>query len=114
MALITLVVVGLSIPLLQYWRADTLARLQQCRREIPSSGDQDFESPCVSMLWRRLGLAGISVTRVEAALGKSWCTDGYELSENAGCVGSARSRLGHLPIWRQVASVVGLVWSAYR
>jgi hypothetical protein len=79
-ALIAPVVVGLSIPLVQFWRADTLTRLHQCRREMPTSGDQDFESPCADMLWRRLGLAGSSVTQLEATLGPSWCSDMYELS----------------------------------
>lgn len=80
LALLALVMVGLSIPLLQYWRGETLERLRQCRKEIPTSGSQDFESPCTAMLWRRLGLAGVSVARMEAALGPSWCSDAYELS----------------------------------
>ena len=79
LALIALVVVGLSIPLLQYWRADTLTRLQQCRKEIPSSGSQDFESPCTNMLWRRLGLSGISVAQMKATLGPAdYCFDGAD------------------------------------
>ena len=80
MALIGLVVVGLSIPVVQYWRNQSLKQLQQCYREIPTSGRQDFESPCAKMLWRRLGLAGISVAQMEAALGPSWCIDAYEIS----------------------------------
>jgi hypothetical protein len=67
----------LSIPLLQYWRGETLERLRQCRKEIPTSGSQDFESPCTAMLWRRLGLSGISVAQMKATLGPAdYCFDG--------------------------------------
>jgi hypothetical protein len=67
--LLTLVVVGLSIPVVIDWREETLARLQQCHREVPTSGRQFFESPCQSMKIPVLGLAGISVSQLEAALG---------------------------------------------
>jgi hypothetical protein len=67
--LLTLVVVGLSIPVVIDWREETLARLQQCHREVPTSGRQFFESPCQSMKFRVLGLAGISVSQLEATLG---------------------------------------------
>ena len=80
LALIALVVVGLSIPVVQYWRGQTLTQLQQCYREIPTSGRQYVESPCAHMVWRRLGLAGISLAQMEATLGPTWCTDAYEVS----------------------------------
>jgi hypothetical protein len=69
MALIGLVVVGLSIPVLLHWRGETLRRLQACHREIPPAGRQYFSSPCVAMNMRVLGLAGISVAQLESALG---------------------------------------------
>jgi hypothetical protein len=65
-ALIALVVVGLSIPAVEYWRGETLQQLQACYREIPTAGRQCFVSPCGSMIWRRLGLAGISVAQMES------------------------------------------------
>ena len=68
-ALIALVVVGLSIPAVEYWRGETLQQLQACYREIPTAGRQCFVSPCGSMIWRRLGLAGISVAQMESTLG---------------------------------------------
>jgi len=75
--LLTLVVAGLSIPVVLEWRGQTLTRLQQCRKEIPTSGSQDFESPCTAMLWRRLGLSGISVAQMKATLGPAdYCFDG--------------------------------------
>jgi hypothetical protein len=67
--LLTLVVVGLSIPVIIDWREETLARLQQCHREVPTSGRRFFESPCQSMKFRVLGLAGISVAQLETTLG---------------------------------------------
>jgi hypothetical protein len=39
-ALIALVVVGLSIPAVEYWRGETLQQLQACYREIPTAGRQ--------------------------------------------------------------------------
>jgi hypothetical protein len=64
-----LVVVGLSIPVVIDWREETLARLQQCHQDVPTSGKQFFESPCQAMKFRVLGLAGISVAQLEATLG---------------------------------------------
>jgi hypothetical protein len=51
-ALTALVAVGLSIPVVRYWQGQTLTQLQQCYREIPTSGRQYFESPCASMRLR--------------------------------------------------------------
>jgi hypothetical protein len=69
MALIGLVVVGLSIPVVLHWRGETLRRLQACYREIPTAGRQYLSSPCVAMNMRVFGLAGISVAQLESALG---------------------------------------------
>jgi hypothetical protein len=80
-ALLALVVVGLSIPVVQYWRGETLERLQACYREIPTAGRQYFESPCISMRLRLLVLAGVSRDELESKLGADdWCTDAYEIS----------------------------------
>jgi hypothetical protein len=67
--LLTLVVVGLSIPVVIDWREETLTRLQQCHQDVPTSGKQFFESPCQAMKIRVLGLAGISVVQLQATLG---------------------------------------------
>ena len=70
-ALIGLVAVGLSIPVVLEWRSRLLTRLQQCRREIPTSGRQYFASPCESMHLRMLVLAGIPRAQMETTLGAS-------------------------------------------
>jgi hypothetical protein len=69
--LLSLVLVGLSIPVVIDWREETLTRLQQCHRDVPTSGKQFFESPCQAMNFRVLGLAGISVAQLEATLGSA-------------------------------------------
>lgn len=70
-ALLTLLVVGLTIPVVIDWREETLTRLQQCHQEVPTSGKKFFESPCQAMKMRVLGLAGISVAQLETTLGPS-------------------------------------------
>ena len=67
--LLTLVVVGLSIPLVIDWRGETLERLQQCHREVPTSGQRYFSTPCVAMGMRLLRLVGISAAQLETTLG---------------------------------------------
>jgi hypothetical protein len=79
-ALIALVVVGLSIPVVIDWRGETLTRLQQCHRDVPTSGRQYFSSPCFAMRMRVLGLAGISVAQLEATLGPA--TECFDLDVN--------------------------------
>ena len=44
-ALLTLLVVGLTIPVVIDWREETLTRLQQCHREVPTSGSGIFRRP---------------------------------------------------------------------
>jgi hypothetical protein len=68
-ALIGLVAVGLSIPVVLDWRSELLKRLQQCHREVPTGGRQHFTSPCESMRFRLLGLIGISRAVLESTLG---------------------------------------------
>src|SRR6266404_8267363 len=58
-----------------------LTRLQQCYREIPTSGREYFESPCASMRLRLLVLVGVSRAELESALGEAdWCTDAISVS----------------------------------
>lgn len=45
-ALISLVTIGLSIPVVIEGRSRLLTRLQQCYPEVPTEGRQFFESPC--------------------------------------------------------------------
>jgi hypothetical protein len=68
-ALISLVTIGLSIPVVIEGRSRLLTRLQQCYREVPTQGRQFFESPCQSIRLRMLVLAGISISPMEATLG---------------------------------------------
>ena len=80
-ALIALVVVGLSIPLVLHSRSAMLKRLQQCYREIPTSGREYFESSCTLMRLRLLVLAGVSRAELESTLGAAdWCTDAISVS----------------------------------
>jgi hypothetical protein len=80
-ALIVLVVIGLSIPAVQYWRGVSLERLQQCRREIPAAGPGYFGSPCASMRLSVPALSGISRDRLESMLGPGdYCLEPYRLS----------------------------------
>lgn len=69
MGLLTMVVVGLSIPVVIDWREETLSRLQQCHQEVPTSGERYFSTPCVAMKMRLLGLVGISVAQLETTFG---------------------------------------------
>jgi hypothetical protein len=74
--LIGLVVIGLSIPAVQYWRSESLGQLQRCRAAIPSAGREYFESPCVSMRFSALILSGISRGMLDATLGNAdFCFD---------------------------------------
>jgi hypothetical protein len=50
---------------------ESLERLQGCRREIPTTGRQYFESPCTSMRLGALALSGISRATLEATLDKA-------------------------------------------
>jgi hypothetical protein len=74
--LIGLVIAGLSIPVVQHWRSESLDRLRECRAEIPSTGRAYFESPCASMRLSVPALSGISRAEVETALGRAdYCFD---------------------------------------
>jgi hypothetical protein len=81
-ALIGLVVVGLSVPVVLYSRSAMLTRLQQCYREVPTTGRQYFTSPCESMRLRMLVLAGISISEIEARLGPA--NDCFDADPNTG------------------------------
>jgi hypothetical protein len=66
---IGLVGIGLSIPAAQYWRGETLTRLKQCYREIPTAGSKYFVSPCARMKVGLFSLAGISRGELESRFG---------------------------------------------
>jgi hypothetical protein len=68
-AVLTLLVVGLSIPVVIDWRSETLTRLDRCHRDVPNSGERYFSSPCEAMGMRVLGRAGVSVNQLEQTLG---------------------------------------------
>ena len=73
---IGLVVIGLSIPAVQYWRSEALRQLRRCRAAIPSAGREYFESPCVSMRLSALILSGSSRSLLDATLGHAdFCFD---------------------------------------
>jgi hypothetical protein len=75
-----LVVIGLGIPVVQYWQRVSLERLQECRREIPAAGPGYFESPCSSMRRSVPALSGISRNDLESMLGPAdYCYEPYDL-----------------------------------
>jgi len=122
-----LVVVGLGILTVQYWRTASLHRLRRCRAAIPSTGREYFESPCVSIRFGALILSGISQTALEATLGQvDYCFDPVNVSVHAseclhpgwaffylpsGCFGGG----AHLVCWRgggKICSTAYWEWTA--
>ncbi|SRR5260221_5824195 len=80
-ALIALVTVGLSVPVVLQWRSRSLQQLGQCYRAVPTGGPNYFESPCASTRLGLLALVGISRMEIESILGPAdWCSDAVSAS----------------------------------
>ena len=80
-ALIALVTIGLSVPLVFMWRSRSLQQLGPCYRAVPTSGRNYFESPCASTRLGLLALVGTSRMELESILGPAdWCSDAVLVS----------------------------------
>ena len=76
-----LVGIGLGIVAVFAWRTLMLARLESCRREVPTGGERYFASPCQELRsWLLLSLAGVSLSTLQSHLGKpDFCFDAYDV-----------------------------------